>query len=205
MIIMLTGTPGTGKTAIGGIMAEDLGCTLLSSSRLLRAAGGTHPDPTGRYTEVIDESILARIAADLAESSSKGSCIILETVYPDLWLDIEEFYSETALIVLLRCNPLELESRLRRRGWPRGKIIENVVAEALNELAEVLLPWSHSTIELDTTGLDPKQAYDRLLDSIYSWNTGIRIDWTLDPKIAERLPRLMTEASYYLDKYRLGV
>ena len=202
MIILLSGTPGTGKTSVASVLETLLSCSLIGSSQLLRETGQVLPDYTGRYTGVILDEAISNGSEKLVEISRRR-CVIFETVYPADWLMIEDVNLEVALIVLLRTHPFTLFERLQGKGWPEEKVIENVLAEAFNVIAEQLLPWEYDVIEVDTTQLSPQEAAEAILDGVMEWETGIRIDWLSDPVVQEEIPRLLSRLD--TDKYRLGV
>lgn len=199
-VIPVAGVPGTGKTTLSILLSEILGCRHLDSSSLLRMLGLVERDPTGRKTQLVRGGGLIRAV----EAIPSGKCILLETLYPLewLWAGLEE---RVPVIILLRTHPLTLYKRLSssRPNWPRDKIIENVLAEAHNVLAEDLLEVQHFVIEVDTTSLPPEATATALLDMLEAWSTGIRIDWlSRDPDIIEAIARWGMELD--LDKYRFG-
>ncbi len=197
-IILVAGTPGTGKTLVSRILAGELGCRWESSSRLLIESGLAQGDPTGRHTLLAPGEAVARASVLLPRG-----CLVLETVYPSLWME-SPAAERIAFIALLRTHPLALCERLRsRRGWPREKVLENCAAEALNVVAEEAMPYSHETVEVDTTGRSPEESAEAVLEKAEEWDTGIRIDWlAVDEGLVEHLARWLSQVD--LDKYRLG-
>jgi len=200
-VVLVTGTPGTGKTTIARLLAETLGCIYESSSRLAHKLGVAKPDPTGRITSVLDEAGARAIIDHLQKL--KG-CVVLESVTPRLLLD-EGLEEDTILVVLLRAHPRILCQRLesRRGEWPEDKILENCAAEALNVIAEELLDIDHSVIEVDTTSRTPQAALEDLLAKVEAWDTGVRIDWlSIDPELVEDVTRWLSRLDF--DKYGFG-
>ena len=202
MIIILAGTPGTGKTVLGDLLSKEIDCSPTSTSRLLRELGLTRTDPTGRFTEVVDEEISSAVEL-LVRKSQDGKCIVLETVYPSLWLSYKELDYEIPLIILLRTHPVELYNRLKTRNWPEQKVIENALSEAFNVIAEELLDASHDVLEIDTSQKTTRQSLELLYDKLEEWRTGISIDWMSDPDVQDLVARWSIRMD--LDKYRLGL
>ncbi|MCE4628215.1 MAG: AAA family ATPase [Desulfurococcales archaeon] len=199
-VLIIAGTPGTGKTSVAKLLASYLGCTHTNATIELQKVGGAVRDPTGRHTLLATKAGIERAAASLRERAARG-CIILETVFPREWYEALE--DVVLAIVLLRTHPQELEGRLREKGWPEEKIIENVLAEAFNEVAEEILEISHDVVEVDTTAKTPRESASKVLEKLLKWRTGISIDWLSLSEVAE----LVTKLSLRLDtdKYRLGV
>ena len=137
MMCGITGTPGTGKSAIGNELARR-GHTVV---HLIDTVG---PYVTGddeeRDTRLID---IDRWAAEFKPVDG-----FVEGHFAHL-LPCDR-------IVVLRCRPGELEKRLSLRKYRKSKIRENVEAEALDVcLIETVEEHDPDHIlELDTTGHD---------------------------------------------------
>jgi len=199
-LVLVTGVPGTGKSLVSRRLSEVFECNAIESSNLFREAGALKADPTGRDSSIVDESIALNVIEGLAGSGE--GCFIVSTLYPTLWLDAA--YDSIAFIVLLRCDPRVLLRRLEDRGWGRAKVIENVLAEAFNVVAEELLEYEDSVIEVDTSHKSLEATVLEVLGKLESWSTGIRIDWlSLDGELVEFVTRLVHELDLY--KERLGV
>ena len=200
-IILIVGVPGTGKTTATYILSNILGCESWNSSQLLRKLGLVEKDPTGRKTYVIkDEELEAAVKVLL----STPGCSLLETIYPLEWLSAG-LEDHVPVILLLRTHPVTLYNRLieARKDWPKEKVLENVLAEAHNTLAEELIEEEHYVIEVDTTNLSPMEVVNAFLDRLEAWDTGIRIDWLArDPELVELVARWSIQLD--LDKYRFG-
>lgn len=182
-IILVTGVPGTGKTTVGSLLSKDLSCHFHSSSTLLRSLGLVEEDPSGRDTSIIRED-----AINVAARLLPRGCHIIETLYPDLW--VNTLHDRIPLIVYLRTHPLELCARLRKRGWRDAKIMENCAAEALNTLNDYLYEYSDMTIEVDTTRASPGDTVDHVWHMLHSWSVGLAIDWLqIDPSLLEHVSR----------------
>ena len=198
-IIPVTGVPGTGKSEISKILSLELGCKHVELSSYLISLGYTTSDPSGRQTLVIDEEGARRAVGSLAEDRSR--CIVVSSHLAYLLIDeVDRFIP---FIVLLRCNPLELSRRLSSRPWPKGKVIENVLAEAFNVIAEELSGVEHSVIEVDTTGKTSTESVNSLWGKLEGWDTGIYIDWMADPEVQRLVSGLVMDRDF--NEYRLGV
>jgi len=201
-IIIVSGTPGTGKTTLSRLLSEALSCKHINTSQLAVQLGLARPDPTGRYTFYLDEEAFEKIVELVLEEARK-KCVIVDTAYPADFLAVDEVNLSTPIIVLLRTRPDVLCERLRGRSWPREKVFENCLAEAFGEIAVTLEPYDHMVFEIDTTNVGPQEALNMLFSKIERWESGVSIDWLTDPVIAEYAVKL--SASLDFDKYRLGL
>ncbi|MEB3780605.1 MAG: AAA family ATPase [Desulfurococcales archaeon] len=195
-ITLVVGTPGTGKTLIGAMLSEELQCRFMDSSTLFIKEQIVKPDHTGRYTYIVDYDKALKVIVNLLRNAA---CYVVETHYPSLWIEAVESY--IPFIILLRTHPLLLYDRLRMKGWPEPKIVENAVAEATNVIAEELYEWRHMVLEVDTTNRDPIGVMDDLFNSLYEWRTGIRIDWLSRD---ESLTSIVSKWLIDLDRYKYG-
>lgn len=189
--IIVTGTPGAGKSSLAASLSELLDCRIVGDLNLLDVA--TVEDPTGRETRLINEE-KARDAIKDISSSSLG-CLIVDTIHPTLWFDDVN----TVFVLLLRAHPRTIMERLEQRGWSRKKIVENVLAEAFGEIAEELHHFGLSdlTIEVDTTGRSSGEALSEALRKLYDWDVGIRIDWLSLPDVTDLVALLLRDQDLY--------
>ncbi|MEM1873976.1 MAG: AAA family ATPase [Acidilobaceae archaeon] len=189
-LVLVVGTPGVGKSSVGSLLAELLGCVFVEARVVYEEKGALAPDPTGREARVVLAERAGEAVASFAESLS--SCAVVADVSPSLWL--EHAGEHVALVVLLRLHPLVLKKRLESRGWSSAKILENTLAEAFNVIAEELLDSSSDVVEIDCTGRSALEVVEEVLKSIESWNTGVSIDWLeRDPSLVETVSRLVAE------------
>ena len=200
-VLIVGGSPGTGKTSVSRVLSADLGCEYLNATSILERAGGLARDPSGRLTYLATDEGIARAAGIIRRAVEGGSCAVLDTVFPRDWLDVLD--DLVPAVILLRCRPDVLMVRLKARGWPWDKIAENVLAEAFGVVAESLIDVDYDVVEIDTTRSTPRDAAEQAFRMLALWRTGIRIDWLSVPEVE----RLVVELSSRLDrdKYRLGV
>lgn len=141
MMIGIAGTPGTGKTAVGDVLAR-------RGHRVVRVAETIGPFVLAEEDGVreIDEEAWAAAFAPVDGYVEGGLSHFLPC----------------DRLVILRCRPDVLRARLEARGYPAGKIAENVEAEALDVvLCEALdrHPPGH-LLELETTARSAEETAD---------------------------------------------
>jgi adenylate kinase len=150
MILLLTGTPGTGKTTISRLLAHKLEARLVTINELVdqkHLYNGLDPE---KHYKVVD-------IPDLLQEMEK---ISQDYQNSEDWLIFEghlsHLYQPADLVVVLRTSPPILSERLQKRDWKEEKVKENLEAEALDICA-----WEAGDIhgtqaqEIDTTSSLP--------------------------------------------------
>ncbi len=149
MKIALTGTPGTGKSTVAGLV--DAGFRVVHVNDLIKEGYNLGADEE-RGCLIADIPRLSRYVKGL-----KGD-VILEGHTSHL-LPVD-------LVIVLRASPAALRERLRPRGWSPAKIRENVEAEALDIILAEAMGTQKKVYEIDTTNMTPMQARDAVLEAI---------------------------------------
>jgi len=177
MILLLTGTPGTGKTTISHLLAEKLGCQLVDINHLVEEKHlYTGLDPEKNY-KIVDmdalEGELFKIvdgenAGHQKKDSNKDSCInSIKTFCIIIEGHLSHYFPRADLVVVFRTEPSILEERLKKREWKAAKIRENLEAEALD-----ICTWeAHQTHgikvhEVETTHITPEEAINIISEII---------------------------------------
>lgn len=174
MIISITGTPGTGKTAAARILAKNICAKLISIGSLVEKGKVRSKYDKQRKTRIVDEKDLEKA---VRKEIKKGKTNVVEGHLSHL---IKADY-----VFVLRTNPVELHRRLKKKRWHENKIKENVLAEFLDATAiEALGKNSRNRVfEINTTAKRPA-ATARLIKTIlnnYSLQKTYRagkMDWT---------------------------
>ncbi len=161
-IIVVTGTPGVGKSSLARALAERLGWIALDLSDLSIKEGLLKGYDAARGTWVVDEGRLRK--AVMRSLRASKSNIIAEGHYAQAVVPS----NAVKLAFVLRCDPRVLEERLRDKGYGEDKVLENVEAEILDScLLEALNAFGGSRVhEIDMTGLSLKDAMGEALEVI---------------------------------------
>lgn len=172
-IIVISGTPGTGKTLVAKKLAEKLeACYINLSEMVINEKLYVEYDEI-RESYVIDEE---KVRTRLREIARNCDILIVDGHYGEL--APRELVDK---IIVLRTDPLELEERLRRKGWSWEKIKENVAAEIIGVCTVNALEehGEDKVYEIDTTNRSPEEIIKEIINKILPGKavSGSRIDW----------------------------
>lgn len=120
MKIIITGTPGAGKSAIAKMLAEKLEAIVINDKEF---CGKNRIGKKNRQKEL--EIPISKFAKkiNLFLKKNKAKNILLEGHL------FSEFKSKSDLIIVLRAKPSTIEKRLLKKGYSMEKILENSFCE----------------------------------------------------------------------------
>jgi broad-specificity NMP kinase len=125
--ILLTGTPGTGKTTTASMLASALNYSHIDVSALVKE-NSLHEGFDEEYQSfIINEDL---VVDHMEELMLQGGNVVdhhSPGFFPERWFD---------LIVCLQCDNTILYDRLQARGYPQHKIEENVQCEIMQVVLE---------------------------------------------------------------------
>ncbi|KAK4137600.1 P-loop containing nucleoside triphosphate hydrolase protein [Trichocladium antarcticum] len=157
--IIITGTPGTGKTSHCELLAERTGLKHISVNEVVKDRE-CHEGWDSEYQSwIVDEDKLLDAIEDQAK---QGGCIIdwhACDLFPKSWID---------LVVVLRTDTATLYDRLTARKYPEIKLQENMDSEIM----EVLLQEAKDSydeeivVELQSVTADEMESN---IDRIEGW------------------------------------
>ncbi|QKQ99753.1 AAA family ATPase [Metallosphaera tengchongensis] len=178
MIVVISGSPGTGKTAVSLALSKLTGMDYLHvSSFVLEKGLYVKYDEARSSYEIDDETVAQELEKFLKDRKN----IVIETVYPSLINNADR-------VVVLRRDPRRLFEELSQRGWSKLKIVENVEAEILGYVSTEAKEWFGKVCEIDTTNLSVDQVVGKIMNETCDHD----IDWLDRQDIQELL--------FYLDK-----
>ncbi|WP_049902913.1 adenylate kinase family protein [Halococcus agarilyticus] len=157
MRVAVTGTPGTGKTTATDRLTENRenadtidaadGLDVVHLNEVIREEGLSTGTDTERDSLVAD---LDAVDAWLDERTTNARVTLVESHLAHR-LDADR-------VIVLRCDPAELEDRLATRGEPDASIAENAESEALDViLGEAVERHGREAVyEIDATDRAPE-------------------------------------------------
>jgi len=149
-ILIVSGTPGTGKTTVSKNLLNYFKAKVISLSELAISEKLIKNYDTERETSVINEKKIVHHVIKLIERYNKLDLkfLVIESHFSDIVPGQIIDY-----IIILRCDPDELCIRLKERGYKKEKIRENVQSEILGNSVNYFLnkQLNKPIMEIDTT------------------------------------------------------
>jgi len=151
MLVAISGTSGTGKTAVAKILVKNLNkkiklhrqkYELIALNALTERTNAYVGYDKARKSKIVS---IKKLKAEVKKLKVKYKNLLIEGHFAHLF--------PADIVVILRCEPKMLERRLRRKyDWPT-KINENVEAEMMGVLTDEALPLHKpgTVFEIDTT------------------------------------------------------
>jgi adenylate kinase len=158
--LIITGTPGTGKTSVSRILAKKLSYDLVAVNDLVEQKHiYTGYNKDRGYKEVNLDDLSKELKQVIRESEDKGLVIEGHLAH---YFENDEMIDH---VVVLRARPDVLTKRLETRDWPDSKIRENVEAEALDICTfEAVENYDKKVDELDTSDLTMEEVADHIIE-----------------------------------------
>ncbi|MDR1993587.1 MAG: adenylate kinase family protein [Nitrososphaerota archaeon] len=173
-VILITGTPGIGKTTTATSLTEKLGATYINLTDYVKTHKLTLGKDKKRQTLIVNEKTLTN---HLYES--------INNINTDIIIDGHYAAAITppnvvTHVFVLRRNPIELKKQMQHKGFNKTKINENISAEILdNCLIEALQNHQNKVYELDITGQTTETIVNTIINALNNNKTYTpgSIDW----------------------------
>jgi adenylate kinase len=132
MKILVTGTPGVGKTTLSQHISRELGIPTINVSDFIEKRG-LHIRRSRKYDTLVydPKKIRRELERELAEES-----FVVDTHDPEI-----VSFVQFDLIVLLRMRCSVLAKRYKERGYSEAKIRENLEAEIMEVVYNDVIDW----------------------------------------------------------------
>jgi len=173
--IFVTGTPGTGKTAVSRALAKAIHARYVNPAELLNRKHRKLKYDRKRRTKIVSPRTLRNAVALQAKRIDQGLVIDSHIIF--------ELPSSIRIkrAFVLRCRPDSLEERLKHKHWTKQKIRENSLAEILDIcLWDAVENYGRRKVsEIDTTEMGPSAVVELALRQLNGRRarTQPRVDW----------------------------
>jgi adenylate kinase len=171
-IIVITGTPGVGKTTISKALANRIKGKHIDISALVQREHLVKGRDDARDSVIVD---ITRLTNRLQQIIFKQAEIIIL----DGHCSAEAFSDlDISLVIVVRLDPDELKTRLQARGYKETKIFENVAAEILDVcLFDALQQFEKELVtEINATNRDVEEIIAIILKTLEG-QINVRIGW----------------------------
>ena len=173
-VIIVTGTPGTGKTALSRALAKALGARYINLTQFVFERKLHSGIDRERRTKIMD---LARTRSSLRrELRAVTVPVVVDTHTPEGIVPREMVRQ----VFVLRCHPKVLEARLRAKKWKAKKIRENVLAEIVDSCLTAAVKqygW-RKVIQLDTSRMSVRRSAGMIKSAILGkLGRRIKVNW----------------------------
>ena len=149
MIIIVTGTPCTGKTSLAKAIAKKQGFTYLDANEIIDNNNLKESYDKERDTYVVDEEKLVRL---LVEEINKGKDLVI-----DSHMSHEVPATMVDKCIVTKCDIKELRKRLESRNYSEDKVKENLDAEIFDVCFNEATENGHKVTTIDTTNKSPEE------------------------------------------------
>jgi adenylate kinase len=190
-VILISGTPGTGKTTLASELARRIGYKFIDIGKLAELEHIYLSVDKKRNTKVIDERRLARRLEQ--EAKANDGKLVMASHYA-------EIFSPKLVdkVIVLRAHPEELRRRLVQRGWSASKVKENLEAEIVGVCSSNALArfGKRKVYEIDTTSLQPNEVLGIAIEILESKDGSFiigSINWLADLEKENKLGMYMHE------------
>ncbi|MFA5142269.1 MAG: AAA family ATPase [Candidatus Woesearchaeota archaeon] len=144
MIIIVTGTPGTGKTTVAKKIAKSLNHTYIDVNKLLKESGICEGFDEKDECLIVDPKKMAKLLIDRIKKNDR---LVIDS---HLSHHLPKQYVDAC--VVCKCELPELKRRLKERGYHEQKIRDNLDSEIFDVcLTEAQEEFGHNVIIVDTT------------------------------------------------------
>ena len=144
-MIIITGTPGTGKTSVAKELRK-LNFKIVDFDNEIKKCNLIIGYDKKRKSKIVDEMGLSNCFKKYDKR------FVVESHLSHF---INPKYVETS--VVLKCNPKELRGRLKKKGWNKRKIEENIESELMDICLNESIENGHKPIVIDTTNKKPSE------------------------------------------------
>jgi len=166
-IIIISGTPGCGKTSVANKLSKFIDTKTISLNELAVSGDFSFDYDSERKTYIVDFQIFLPYIIKIIKKIKVNNpqFLIIESHFSDI---IPNKYID--YVFILRCDPDELTKRLKKKNYDLNKITENVQSEILGNCVNYLVQKKIKSpiYEIDTTNLNIESVAKTINDIIFA-------------------------------------
>jgi adenylate kinase len=154
-IIVVTGTPGTGKTTVAKHIAERQNAIYLDVNKVIQKHHLKEGYDKKRKTAIIDTKKLNKVLIKYIQEAKKNKQTLvidshLSHFLPKKWVD---------LCIVTKTSLKKLKQCLKKRGYSKAKIHENLLCEIFDVCLTEAQEAGHKIKIIPTSPEDPRNLY----------------------------------------------
>lgn len=174
-VVLITGTPGVGKTAVSQLLSIRLDATHIDLAKLVEQETLTSGMDKARGTLIADTEKVSKRVQEIIGDCERD--VIIDGHYAVDVLPAKDVH----LVFVLRRDPEELKAAMENRGFRKRKLWENLAAEVLDVCLwdAVGACGSEKICEIDVTGKGIEEVVEEIL-SVFEGKRKCRVgivDW----------------------------
>lgn len=179
--IIISGTPGCGKTSVARELSNLIDSKIISLNELAISDKFSFEYDKERKTYIVDfEIFLPYVLTKIEEIKQENPLfLIIESHFSDI---IPEKFID--YVFILRCDPDELLKRLEKKKYDINKITENTQAEILGNCANYFIQKKIKApiFEIDTTNINIETVAKTIIEIVVENRNGEiyqigKVDW----------------------------
>ncbi|MFP4402874.1 MAG: adenylate kinase family protein [Candidatus Woesearchaeota archaeon] len=162
-VIIVSGTPGTGKTTLSEILAKKINAKYVDVNTIIKNNKLNNEYDDEKKCYIIDEKKLVEKLKKMIKNS-KNSLVIDSHLSHYLPKDV------VGLCIITKCELKELEKRLKKRKYNKQKVRDNLDCEIFEVCKIEAIENNHNIIEVFT---DKTIDYNQIINKIDKLNNKI--------------------------------